>query len=141
MIILDTNVVSEPLRPRPDRHVLEWLNRQASATLYLTTINIAELCAGVEVLPTGKRRTQLYNAIANEVLPLFEGRVLTFDPDAAVGFARVFSKAQAAGNPMDFADCAIAAIAMTHRFIVATRNSKDFKGSGVELLDPWEAAD
>jgi predicted nucleic acid-binding protein len=140
MIILDTNVVSEPLRPRPDRQVLEWLDRQAPATLYLTTVTMAELWAGIEVLPAGRRRTQLHNAMANEVLPLFAGRVLTFDPDAAVAFAHVFSKAKAAGNSMDFADCAIAAIATTHQFILATRNAKDFKGSGIQLLDPWEAA-
>jgi predicted nucleic acid-binding protein len=141
MIILDTNVVSEPLRPRPDRHVLEWLDRQAPATLYLTTISVAELWTGIEVLPAGKRRTQLHNAMTKEVLPLFEGRVLAFDPEAAVTFARIFSKAQAAGNPMDFADCAIAAIATTHRFILATRNSRDFKESGVKLLDPWSTAE
>jgi predicted nucleic acid-binding protein len=141
MIILDTNVVSEPLRRHPDPHVLEWLDRQAPATLYLTTINIAELWAGIEVLPAGRRRMQLHNAMANEILPLFEGRVLSFDPDAAVAFDRVFSGARAAGNSMDFADCAIAAIAAVHRFILATRNSKDFKGSDVELLDPWEPAE
>ena len=141
MIVLDTNVVSEPLRPRPDRHVLEWLDRQAPATLYLTTITIAELWAGIELLPAGKRRTQLHNAMAKEILPLFQGRVLTFDPDAAAAFARSFSKAQAAGNSMDFADCAIAAIATVHRFILATRNFRDFKGSGIELLDPWDTAE
>jgi len=140
MIILDSNVVSEPLRPRPDRHVLEWLDRQAPATLFLTTINIAELWAGIEVLPAGKRRKQLHDAMAKEVLPLFGGRVLTFDPDAAVAFARVFSKAQAAGNSISFADCAIAAIATVHRFILATRNSKDFNGWDIELLDPWRTA-
>jgi hypothetical protein len=99
------------------------------------------LWAGIEVLPAGRRRMQLHNAMANEILPLFEGRVLSFDPDAAVAFDRVFSGARAAGNSMDFADCAIAAIAAVHRFILATRNSKDFKGSDVELLDPWEPAE
>jgi predicted nucleic acid-binding protein len=118
--------------------VRKWLDRQAPATLFLTTINVAELWAGIEVLPAGRRRTQLHNAMAKEILPLFGGRVLTFDPDAAVAFARVFSRARAAGNSMGFADCAIAAIAALHRFILATRNSKGFKGSGVELLDPWK---
>jgi predicted nucleic acid-binding protein len=140
MIILDTNVVSEPLRPRPDRHVLEWLDRQAPETLYITTVTLAELWTGIEVLPTGRRRAQLQDAMTNEVLPLFAGRVLGFDPAAAAAFARVFSKAKAAGNSMDFADCAIAAIAASHRFMVATRNSRDFQGSGIELLDPWVAA-
>jgi predicted nucleic acid-binding protein len=139
VIILDTNVVSEPLRPRPDPQVLEWLDRQAPATLYLTTISVAELWAGVEVMPAGKRRTQLHNAMAKEVLPLFGGRVLDFDENAARTFGAIFSKAQANGNVMDFADCAIAAIAATHRCIVATRNSRDFMGTGVESLNPWKA--
>jgi predicted nucleic acid-binding protein len=140
MIILDTNVVSEPLKPHPKREVLEWLDRQAPATLYLTTINIAELWAGIEILPAGKRRTQLQTSMATEVLPLFEGRVLAFDQDCAIAFARIAANAQAAGNTIDFADCAIAGIAMTHRFILATRNSRDFKGTGIELLNPWESA-
>jgi predicted nucleic acid-binding protein len=137
MIILDTNVVSEPLRPHPNREVLEWLDRQAPATLYVTTINIAELWTGIEILPGGKRRAQLQHSMATEVLPLFEGRVLSFDPDCAVAFARIAAKALAAGNTINFADCAIAGIAMTHRFILATRNSRDFKGTGIELLNPW----
>lgn len=140
MIILDTNVISEPLKPHPKREVLEWLDRQAPATLYLTTINIAELWAGIEILPAGKRRTQLQTSMATEVLPLFDGRVLAFDQDCAIAFARIAAKAQAAGNTIDFADCAIAGIAMTHRFILATRNSRDFKGTGIELLNPWESA-
>jgi toxin FitB len=140
VIILDTNVVSESLRPRPNRAVLDWLDRQSPTTLYLTTINIAELWTGIEILPAGKRRTQLQKLMSTDVLPLFENRVLSFDEDAAIAFARVAAKAQAAGNRIDFADCAIAAIAMAHGFILATRNTKDFKGSGAELLNPWGPA-
>ncbi len=140
MIILDTNVVSEPLRPRPNREVLDWLDRQSPETLYLTTINIAELWTGIEILPAGKRRTQLQNLMSTDVLPLFENRVLSFDEEAALAFARVAAKAQAAGNRIDFADCAIAAIATARGFMLATRNTKDFKGSGVELLNPWGSA-
>jgi predicted nucleic acid-binding protein len=140
MIILDTNVVSEPLRPRPNREVLDWLDRQSPETLYLTTINIAELWTGIEILPAGKRRTQLQNLMSTDVLPLFENRVLSFDEEAAIAFARVAAKAQAAGNRIDFADCAIAAIATARGFMLATRNTKDFKGSGVELLNPWGSA-
>jgi predicted nucleic acid-binding protein len=140
MIILDTNVVSEPLRPRPHRGVLDWLDRQSPETLYLTTINIAELWTGIEILPAGKRRTQLQKLMSSDVLPLFEDRVLSFDEEAAIAFARVAAKAQAAGNRIDFADCAIAAIAITRGFILATRNTRDFKGSGIELLNPWGSA-
>jgi predicted nucleic acid-binding protein len=140
MIILDTNVVSEPLRPQPNREVLDWLDRQSPATLYLTTINIAELWTGIEILPAGKRRTQLQKLMSTDVLPLFENRVLSFDEDAASAFARVAAKAQAAGNRIDFADCAIAAIAVARGFMLATRNTKDFKGAGVELLNPWDSS-
>jgi len=139
MIILDTNIVSEPLKPKPDRAVLEWLDRQAPATLYLTSINLAELLAGIEALPAGKRRTHLKRAMTNEVMPLFAGRVLAFDQNAAEAFARVNAGAQAAGNTIDFADGAIAAIATTHGFILATRNERDFKGTGVVVLNPWTA--
>ncbi len=140
MIVLDTNIVSEPLKPKPDPEVLAWLDRQAPETLYLTTISLAELSAGVEVLPVGKRRAALQQAVGAQVLSLFQGRVLRFDHEAALAFGRIAAKAQAAGNPIDFADCAIAAIATTHRFILATRNARDFKGTGVELLNPWTSS-
>ena len=140
MIVLDTNIVSEPLKPKPDPEVLAWLDRQAPETLYLTTISLAELSAGVEVLPAGKRRAALQQAVGAQVLSLFQSRVLGFDHEAALAFGRIAAKAQAAGNPIDFADCAIAAIATTHRFILATRNARDFKGTGVELLNPWSSS-
>ena len=139
MIILDTNVVSEPLRPQPDRNVLAWLDRQAPETLYLTTITVAELWAGIAQLPAGKRRTQLQQAMTGDLLPLFERRLLDFGPEAASAFGHLHAKAKAAGNAMDFADCAIAAIASTHRFMVATRNLRDFAGAGVRLMNPWDA--
>lgn len=137
MIILDTNVVSEPLRPAPDAAVLAWLDAQASATLCLTSITLAELMAGVAALPAGRRRNRLAQALTDEVMPLFEGRVLAFDARAAHACARVQAGAHAAGNPIGFADAAIAAIAVAHGFALATRNGRDFKGTGVELIDPW----
>jgi toxin FitB len=137
MIILDTNVVSEPLRPKPNPEVLDWLDRQAPESLYLTTISVAELWSCIELLPAGKRRAQLQKLMSTDVLPLFENRVLSFDESAARAFARIAAQAQAAGNLIDFADCAIAAIALTRRFMLATRNTKDFKGAGVELINPW----
>lgn len=140
MIILDTNIVSEPLKPQPNLAVLEWLDRQAPATLYLTAINLAELWSGIEALPSGRRRAQLQHAMSTQVISLFEGRVLAFDQLAAEAFGRLHAGAQAAGNPIDFADCAIAAIATTQGFVLATRNARDFKGTGVELLNPWTSA-
>ena len=137
MIILDTNVVSEPLKPAPEPAVLDWLDRQAPETLHLTTINLAELLAGIELLPAGRRRDALAQALTGQVLPLFEDRVLGFDTAAAEAFARVNAGALAAGNSIGFADAAIAAIALAHGFALATRNVRDFKGTGVVLVDPW----
>ena len=137
MIILDTNVVSEPLRAEPEPAVLAWLDAQAPATLYTTSITLADLLAGVAALPAGRRRNRLRQALSDQVLPLFEGRVLAFDAPAAHAYAQVHAGAQAAGNPISFADGAIAAIAAAHGFAVATRNVRDFKGTGVEVVDPW----
>jgi toxin FitB len=137
MIILDTNVVSEPLKLKPDPAVLQWLDRQAPETLYLTAISFSELLAGVEILPAGRRRNKIHAAIVEQVLPLFDGRILAFDLMACEFFARVNVRAQAAGNPISFADGAIAAIASAHGFMLATRNERDFKGAGVRLINPW----
>jgi hypothetical protein len=137
VIILDTNVVSEPLKTEPDAAVLAWLDAQSPATLCLTSITLAELLAGVAALPAGRRRNKLAQALTEQVLPLFEGRVLAFDAQAAHAFGRVQAGAQAAGNPIGFADAAIAAIASAHGYALATRNVRDFKGAGVQIIDPW----
>lgn len=137
MIVLDTNVVSEPLKPEPNAAVLDWLNAQEPQTLYLTTVNLAELLAGVEVLPVGRRRDALAQALSTQVLALFGGRMLSFDAKAADAFAKTNAGAQAQGNVMGFADCAIGAIARANGFALATRNVRDFKGAGVSLIDPW----
>lgn len=140
MIVLDTNVISEPLKPVPDAAVMDWLNAQEPQTLYLTTINLAELLAGVEALPAGRRRDTLAQALTTQVLALFGGRILTLDTKAAEAFAKTNAAAQAQGNPIGFADCAIAAIAQANGFALATRNLRDFKGTGVQLINPWDFA-
>ncbi len=140
MIILDTSVVCEPLKLAPDPAVLDWLDRQAPATLYLTTVNLAELLAGIEALPSGRRRSDLQTAFTTQMLPLFEGRILSFDQPAAQSFARVIAAAQAAGSPIGFADGAIAAIAAARGFMLATRNVRDFRGAGIGLINPWDGA-
>ena len=139
MIIVDTNVVSEPLKPEPSNVVLDWLDQQSPETLFLTTVCLAELLAGVEALPAGRRRTKLHRALTDQMLPLFEGRILAFDKKAAEVFGRVSIDAQVTGNPISFADAAIAAIATAHGFMLATRNERDFKGTGVALINPWKA--
>lgn len=137
MIILDTNVVSEPLKPSPNPVVVDWLNAQAPSTLFITSINLAELLAGVETMPQGKRRDALAQALASQVSALFEDRVLHFDTRAAQCFAPCMAGAQTQGNPVGFADCAIAAIAKAHGLIVATRNVRDFQGTWVDVINPW----
>lgn len=137
MIILDTNVVSEPLKPGPNAAVLRWLDRQAPATLYLTTISQAELLAGVVALPAGKRRTELQRVLNHELVSLFTDRILAFGERSAEAYAHVVAAATAAGNPIAFADAAIGAIAIEHDFMLATRNARDYKGTAVKLLNPW----
>jgi toxin FitB len=137
VIVLDTNVVSEPLKPRPDPAVLHWLDRQGPATLYITAISRAELLAGVEVLPAGRRRSELQRVLGNELVSLFANRILVFGERTAEAYAQVVAGATAAGNPIDFADAAIAAIALEHGFLLATRNERDFKGAPVKLVNPW----
>jgi toxin FitB len=138
MIILDTNVVSEPLKPQPDTSVLSWLDAQSPQTLYITSINLAELATGIAILPAGRKRSALQQALDQRTIPLFEGRILHFDAKAAHAFAALSAKLQATGDTISFADCAIAAIAMANGFALATRNTRDFKNTGIELLNPWQ---
>jgi toxin FitB len=137
MIILDTNVVSEPLKLKPEAAVIHWLNAQEPQTLYLTTINLAELLAGIEIMPAGRKRTALKAALDDTIMPLFEGRILQFDNKAAEAFAKINAKVQSAGGTISFADCAIAAIAQANGFALATRNVRDFKKTGIEVMNPW----
>jgi toxin FitB len=138
MIILDTNVVSEPLKLKPKAAVIHWLNAQEPQTLYLTTINLAELLSGVDIMPAGRKRAALKTALEDNILPLFEGRIMQFDNKAAQAFAKINAKVQSAGGTISFADCAIAAIAQANGFALATRNVRDFNKTGVELVNPWD---
>ena len=137
MIILDTNVISAPLKPSPDAAVLRWLDLQGPATLYVTTISQAELLAGVSALPAGKRRTELRKVIDEELVSLFADRILPFGQRSAEAYAQVVTAANGAGNPIDLADAAIGAIALEHNYLLATRNVEDFRGTPVKLLNPW----
>ena len=138
MIILDTNVVLEPLKPAPSQVVLDWLDRQVPETLYLTAVSLAELLAGIDALLQCRRRLELEQAMTRQIIPLFEGRILSFGAKAAEVFGTVRAGAQAVGNTMGFADGAIAAIATAQGFALATRNVRHFKGAGIELMNPWD---
>ena len=139
MILLDTNVVSEPLRPAPDTRVVEWIDAQALETLFLSAITVAELRAGVALLPAGKRRTGLQESLETRVLPLFAGRVLAFDLGCTQAYAALMAKARASGLAVGSADGYIAAIAAANGFAVATRDAGPFEAAGVTVINPWRA--
>ena len=137
MIILDTNVVSELMRPSPSVSVLNWVSRQAASNLYLTTVSEAELRYGVEILPAGRRRERLLTEIDGMLREDFAGRILPFDSHAARAYAVIGASRRAAGHPIGHADCQIAAIARAVGASVATRDLSDFEDCGVDLIDPW----
>lgn len=136
MILLDTNVVSEAMKPAPDDTVRAWLDEQAAETLYLSSVTIAELLFGIGALPDGRRKDRLNEAL-NGVMELFADRVLPFDIDAARHFADLAVKARAAGKGFPTPDGYIAAIAAARGFAVATRDTSAFVAAGVEVIDPW----
>jgi predicted nucleic acid-binding protein len=137
MILVDTNVISEPLRKTPDAVVIEWIDAQALETLYLSAITVAELRFGVASLPAGKRRDRLHESMENRVLPLFTGRVLAFDLPASQAYAQLMSRARAAGLTIGAADGYIAATAAANRMAVATRDAAAFEAAGIPVIDPW----
>jgi predicted nucleic acid-binding protein len=139
VILLDTNVVSEPLRHRPERRVVEWIDSQPLETLFLSAIAVAELRAGVALLPRGRRRAGLQENLEKRVLPLFAGRVLPFDLFCTPAYAELIAKARTAGLAIAAADGYTAAIAAANGFAVATRDTAPFKAAGVEVIDPWSA--
>ncbi|ATG74489.1 plasmid stability protein StbB [Zobellella denitrificans] len=139
MIVLDTNVVSEPLRQAPEARVIEWIDAQALETLYLSAITVAELRFGMASLPAGKRRDGLQESLEKQILPLFAGRVLPFDMSASKAYAELMAKARAAGLAIGAADGYIAATAAANGMIVATRDVSPFEAAGVDTINPWEA--
>jgi len=140
MILLDTNVISEPLRREPEPGVIGWIDAQALETLYLSAITVAELRSGIALLPAGKRRTGLLESLERRVLPLFTGRVLPFDLPCAQTYAELIAKAQKAGLAIAAADGFIAATAAANGHAVATRDTVPFEAAGVEVINPWGEA-
>ena len=138
MIVLDTNVVSEPTKPHAAPALLAWLDRHPVETFYLTSVSLAELLLGIEVLPAGRRKDAMTEA--GQVLrkELFGPRILPFDEPAAAVYARLVSRTRAGGYTISVADGQIAAIASAHGFIVATRNRRPFEAAGLEVIDPWQ---
>ena len=137
MIVLDTNVISEALKPQPHPALQAWLDAQPAETLHLTSVTLAELWFGIGVMPAGRRRTALSQAV-DGLGPLFAGRILVFDTPAARTYADRAVSARAAGHGLPTPDGYIAAIAATHECAVATRDTAPFKAAGVEVVNPWQ---
>jgi len=137
MILVDTNVISEPLRREPSAAVIEWLDAQNVETLFLAAISLAEMRFGVAALPEGRRRDWLHQSIEQRVVPLFRGRILPFDDAASDAYASLRAKARAVGHAMASADGFIAATAAANGLIVATRDVAPFEAAGLRVIDPW----
>lgn len=138
MLILDTNVVSELLRPEPDAAVWAWMVIQTPATLHTTSITLAEILYGLALLPEGARRFAFMEAAGKTFAEQFPGRILAFDQDAAAAYAAIRSGRRAIGRPVSPIDAQIAAIARAHGATVATRNVKDFADCGIDVVNPWQ---
>lgn len=139
MIVLDTNVISEGFRVRPDYVVRDWLDRQTPSDLFLCAPVLAELRFGVERLPAGRRRTELDRLVSNAEQDLFANRLLPIDREAAHAFGRIVATRANMGRPIMPMDGMIAAIALANGMSIATRDTDDFTGLGINLVNPFES--
>ena len=137
MIILDTNVMSEIVKPVPAPAVLAWIESQSPQSLYTTTVTQAEILFGIELLPAGRRRSGLRDNIAVMFEQRFAGRVLPFDESSAYGFAMIAARHRKGGRTVHEMDSQIASIALSRSAPLATRNVKDFQDCGLMLINPW----
>jgi predicted nucleic acid-binding protein len=139
MILLDTNILSESMRPRPDPVAKSWLDAQPWETLYSCTPVLAELRYGVERLAAGRRKTFLSEVVDRIENEIYRGRILSFDPVATRHYGRLMVKREQQGHRLEQMDGLIAAIALTHGAIVATRDAGDFAGLGLEVINPFDS--
>jgi predicted nucleic acid-binding protein len=135
--ILDTNVLSELMRPKPSARVVAWIAKQPARDLFTTAITEAEIFYGIQLLSQGKRQEGLLAAAEAMFAEDFAGRVFGFEGDAARVFAQIAARRRTLGRPISHADAQIASIARVQRAKLATRNLADFEGCGVEVVDPW----
>jgi predicted nucleic acid-binding protein len=139
MILLDTNVISEAMRPAPRERVMEWMASQPSSQLFTTAISEAEILSGLAMLPAGKRRAALEEVARRMFAQHFMDRILPFDRGAAQTFAVIMAARRKQGRPIGPFDAQIAAIARAHGAALATRDVADFNDCGIEVIDPWSA--
>ncbi|MCX5170082.1 type II toxin-antitoxin system VapC family toxin [Streptomyces antibioticus] len=140
MIILDTNILSELVKPAPEQRVVEWLDSLAPDEVVTTAVTAAELWYGVRRLPDGKRKSELADGIDAMLFEDLGGRIEVFDAAAATRYADIVLVRESLGRPIAAADAQIAAICARHRATLATRNVKDFEDTGVPLVNPWDDA-
>ena len=140
MIVVDTNVVSELMRPSPSRLVREWVNSQAAGQLCTTAVTVAEIRYGLERLADGRRKDSLLTT-ATEVFAAFSEHIQPFNADAAIWYATIVAHRDRIGLPIDGFDAQIAAICRTRDAALATRNVKDFRETGIDVIDPWRQQD
>ena len=138
MIVLDTNVVSELMNPVCNPVVEEWLDAQAAETLYLTSTSLSELLLGIELMPAGKRQERLRVILDDIVERLLDRRILSFDELAAECYSKLIARARRRGRAISILDGQIAAVAESHGFTVATRDTSPFEAAGVAFVNPWE---
>ena len=139
MILLDTHVISESLKFAGDARVLAWLDAQLIESLYVSTISLAELRFGIAALPAGKRKDTLHNSLQKRILPLFHGRILPFDEAASETYGVLRARARSQGKAIASADGYIAATAIHHGLMVATRDTAPFEAAGLKVINPWKS--
>ena len=138
--LIDTNVVSETLKPRPERRVVDWISRQMANDLFLASISLGELVRGVRRMRDRARRERFQRWIDYDLAAQFQGRILPFDRETAVIWGEIMGDGDRVGRPKPMADAQIAAVARRHGLTLVTRNMRDFVGMEVVLLDPWASA-
>ena len=137
--LLDTNVISEPMRPQPSVAVLRWLEAQDPGSLFLSAVTLGELVAGIRRLASTARRRALEQWLMDIVVSQFQGRILAFDSEVAWRWGTLVADCEAVGRPRPAIDLQIAATAAHNELVLVTRNAKDLEGLGVDLLNPWSS--
>ncbi len=137
MLVFDTNVLSELMRPAPNTAITSWVAEQATSSLHLTAVSEAELRYGLAIMSPGRRRDGLAHGLERMLRTGFANRVLPFDSAAASSYAEIAAARRAIGRPMPEADCQIAAIARSRDMTVVTRNVRDFADAGIDVINPW----
>tara|TARA_R110002124_G_scaffold286675_2_gene468239 strand:- start:22519 stop:22935 length:417 start_codon:yes stop_codon:yes gene_type:complete len=138
VILLDTNVISELMKPKPTVRVVDWVSEQNPGSLFISTITQAEILYGIALLSSWKRKSSLTKSALIMFKEDFEGRILSFDIEASIAYADIASSRRKSGKPISQYDAQISAIAKSRGLKIATRNTRDFENCGIVLINPWD---